>query len=272
MRATPGAKPSRRSAPATTSPNAPASWAPSPPACTRRWPSRCRRLSLTTGPSPTSPTGSPAGSTGPSARCPSSRRTSRLRARCWTQCATWPIALRCNGCTATCTSVRCSTEGPVAGSSSTSRASRCARWPTATAPTSRCATSPACCARSTTRPGHLLVGADAERHRDGRPGTPVGRGLPRRLLRRLRRGGRPRPPRQRHPAPGARARQGAVRGGLRGRQPAVVAAHPPRGRRAAAAHRVPAPSPSTESAPIPRSAPVPRSQPARRRTDRCGPP
>ena len=58
----------------------------------------------------------------------------------------WP-----SGCTATCTSARpCAP--PRAGSWSTSRASRPSRWPSAGSPTPPGATSPACCAPSTTPP------------------------------------------------------------------------------------------------------------------------
>ena len=68
---------------------------------------------------------------------------------------------RASACTATCTSGRCS--GRTApGSSSTSRVSRWPLWSSARVPTSRCATSPGCCARSTTPPPSVVsTGADA---------------------------------------------------------------------------------------------------------------
>jgi hypothetical protein len=103
---------------------------------------------------------------GPSARCSRrcglawtwcarrwsrSPRTATGSPRCWTR----PRRLsgrRCSASTATCTWGRCSPRPSAAGSCWTSRASRCARWPSARCPTRRCATWRGCCAASTTLP------------------------------------------------------------------------------------------------------------------------
>ena len=66
--------------------------------------------------------------------------------------STSPACRRCSASTATSTSARCCRRPARAGSCSTSRASRCARSPSAPCPTSPCATWPACSARSTTPP------------------------------------------------------------------------------------------------------------------------
>ena len=77
------------------------------------------------------------------ARRPAAHRRSTTCAGCATS--------RSSRSTATCTSARrCAPCG--AGRSSTSRASRPSRWPSGSGPTPAGATSPACCARSTTRP------------------------------------------------------------------------------------------------------------------------
>ena len=80
-------------------------------------------------------------------------RPRRARATRWSRCspASATPRARPSACTATCTSARrCAP--PRAGSWSTSRASRPSRWPSASSPTRPGATSPACCAPSTTPP------------------------------------------------------------------------------------------------------------------------
>ena len=79
------------------------------------------------------------------------RRRGRRRSRC-----------RCSACTATCISARrCAPT--TAGWSSTSRASRRRRWPSAPVRTPRCGTWPGCSARSTTPPTTRCCPAPPER-------------------------------------------------------------------------------------------------------------
>ena len=135
--------------------------------------------------------------------------------------------------TATCTSARpCAPRW--AGSSSTSRASRPSRSPSASCPTPRGATSPACCAPSTTPPSRWS--------RTCTPPTSPGPQItyranewaaaqPRRVPRGLRRApgrGRRRPADRRRAGADRRlrGRQGRLRGALRGAQPAHLAGHP----------------------------------------------
>ena len=73
-----------------------------------------------------------------------------------------------SGSTATCTWARPCAPRTAAGRSSTSRASRPGRWPSAAARSRRCATSPACCAPSTTRPARTGRGARTGRRAAGR--------------------------------------------------------------------------------------------------------
>ena len=130
-------------------------------------------------------------------------------------------ASRCSRCTATSTwARRCARSR--AGRSSTSRASPPSRWPSGCCPTRRGATWPACCGPSTTRrawpsgprPGADDTGAEQRAVPGGRVGRAQLRGLPRGVR-------RTRPDRRRAgPARRLRRRQGRLRGGLRGPQPA----------------------------------------------------
>ena len=136
-----------------------------------------------------------------------------------------PCRCRCSGCTATSTSARCCAPR-TGGWCSTSRASRPSRWPSGPGSTRRCGTSPGCCARSTTRPGTCC--RPPGRAAAGLPRGGVGGAQPRGVLRRLRRGGRAGPAHRPGAAAGVRDGQGGLRGGLRGPQPAVLAADPAR--------------------------------------------
>ena len=90
----------------------------------------------------------------------------------------WPTAASpssASGCTATCTWARSCGRRP-GGSCSTSRASPPARWPPAASSTARCATSPGCCAASTTPPGTCSSSSPTTRsaptaRRSGPPAT-----------------------------------------------------------------------------------------------------
>ena len=101
----------------------------------------------------------------PPPRCRPSPRTTMRSPRC--SAGPWPrTGLCCSGSTATTTWARSCRCRAAAGSCSTSRASRCGPSPSAPDPTSRCATSQACCARSTTPPDRGSVPTPGSRPRD----------------------------------------------------------------------------------------------------------
>ena len=133
--------------------------------------------------------------------------------------------LRCSGSTATTTSARCWTCPRAGGSRSTSRASRCGRSPSGSSPT----VDP----RHRRDAAHVRLRRWRRRALDRRLRrrdwvASAQQALPRRLCR-CRRRGPARPP---GAARRVRARQGHLRGRLRGPQPADVARHPARRRRA----------------------------------------
>src|SRR5439155_1644341 len=84
----------------------------------------------------------------------------------------WALAAT-SGCTATTTWARSCGPRP-AGSCSTSRASRPARWPSAGPGPPRCGTWPACCVRSTTPPG--TSSSPIRRRPASHSGRPTGSG------------------------------------------------------------------------------------------------
>ena len=138
---------------AATSPPTASGSARRPRRCTPTWPRCCRPSRPTTTGTPPSPGRWPSGWTAAIEVVPQLRRA-RRRA-CARSTPRWPTAASpssASGCTATCTWARSCGRRP-GGSCSTSRASRPGRWLPGASSTARCATSPGCCAASTTPPG-----------------------------------------------------------------------------------------------------------------------
>ena len=117
-----------------------------------------------------------------------------------------------------------------AGRSSTSRASRPSRSPSGCCPTRRGATSPGCCAPSTTPPRVVeRTAAPGRRHRRRAarlPGRGVGRAQPRRLPGGVRRRPASSTADEQHAARRLRRRQGRLRDRLRDPQPPDLGADP----------------------------------------------